>query len=162
MRMLPPIIALIIVALIANCAFVVREGQSALLLQLGRIEGVGSQAGADYKPGLHFKLPLIQQVVNYDRRVLNLEAAPERYFTNEKKAVTVDFYVKWRIENAVTYYQSFGADEFQSLANQRLAPIIKDSLRFEFSARTTSPSRCSSRSTSRPWTRSASTSSTCA
>jgi modulator of FtsH protease HflC len=146
MRILPPIIALLVVALIANCAFVVREGQSALLLQIGRIEGVGSQAGADYKPGLHFKMPLIQQVVTYDRRVLNLEAAPERYFTNEKKAVTVDFYVKWRIENAVTYYQSFGADEFQSLANQRVAPIIKDALRFEFSARSLNDLVASARS----------------
>ncbi len=146
MRVLPPILALLLVALIANSAFVVREGQSALLLQFGRIEGVGSSGGADYKPGLHFKLPLVQQVVRYDRRILNLEAAPERYFTAEKKAVTVDFYVKWKIDNPVTYYQSFGSDEFQTLANQRLAPIIKDALRFEFTSRSLNDLIASARS----------------
>ncbi len=146
MKMISPIIALIVVIIVANCAFVVREGQSALLLQFGRIEGVGSEAGSDYNPGLHFKLPLIKQVVRYDRRILNLEAAPERYFTAEKKAVAVDCYVKWRIDKPVQYYQSFGSDEFQTLANQRLAPVIKDALRFEFTSRSLSDLIASARS----------------
>jgi modulator of FtsH protease HflC len=135
MRMFAPIVVLIVVIVVASCVFIVPEGQSALLLQFGRIEGIGSEAGSDYNPGLHFKVPLMQQAVRFDRRILNLEATPERYFTAEKKAVAVDFYVKWRIEKPVVYYQSFGADEFQTLANQRLAPIIKDSLRFEFTSR---------------------------
>ncbi len=135
MRMFVPIVVLIVVLVVASCVFIVPEGQSALLLQFGRIEGVGSDAGSDYNPGLHFKVPLMQQAVRFDRRILNLEATPERYFTAEKKAVAVDFYVKWRIEKPVVYYQSFGADEFQTLANQRLAPIIKDALRFDFTSR---------------------------
>jgi membrane protease subunit HflC len=135
-RILPPIIALILVVLIANSAFVVREGQSALLLQFGRIEGADTAGeSADYLPGLHIKLPFVQQVVRYDRRILNLESQPERYFTSEKKAVNVDFYVKWRIENGAKYYRSFGADEFQSLAGTRLVPIIRNALRDEFNAR---------------------------
>ena len=146
MKMLVPIVALILVAVAANSAFVVREGQSALLLQFGRIEGAESSGGSDYKPGLHFKIPLIQQVVRYDRRILNLEAAPESYFTSEKKAVNVDFYVKWQIENPAKYYRSFGADELQSLASQRLAPIIKDALRFEFNARSLNELIASARS----------------
>ncbi|HZP65117.1 MAG TPA: protease modulator HflC [Rudaea sp.] len=136
MKLLTPILALILVVVLANSVFVVREGQSALLLQFGRIQGADSANGGDYGPGLHFKLPLVQQVVRFDRRILNLEASPDRsYFTSEKKAVNVDFYVKWRIENAAAYYRSFGVDELQSSANQRLAPIIKDALRFEFNAR---------------------------
>jgi len=134
MKLVSPIIALILVILIANSAFIVHEGQSALVLQFGRIQGAGTES-ADLKPGLHYKLPLIQQVVRYDRRILNFEAQPERYFTAEKKAVTLDFYVKWRIENPVTYYQSNGADELQTQANNCLAPIIKDALRFEFNSR---------------------------
>jgi membrane protease subunit HflC len=134
MKLFAPIAALILIVLIANSAFIVQEGQSALVLQFGRIEGSGTES-ADLKPGLHFKLPLIQQVVRYDRRILNFEAQPERYFTQEKKAVTLDFYVKWRIENPVTYYQSNGSDELQTQANNRLAPIIKDALRFEFTSR---------------------------
>ncbi|MBS0556387.1 MAG: protease modulator HflC [Proteobacteria bacterium] len=143
--MLPPVIALLMVALLANSAFVVPEGRSALVLQFGRIVGAGN-AAAEYAPGLHFKLPLIQQVVGYDRRILNLEAQPERYFTTEKKAVNVDFYVKWRIADPAAYYRSFGADPNQTLANQRLAPIIKDALRFEFTARTLNDLIASARS----------------
>ena len=135
MKILSSIVALIIIIVVVNCAFVVKEGQSALLLQFGRIEGFGTE-GADYGPGLHFKMPLVQQVVRYDRRILNLEGAPEPYLTSEKKQVLVDFYVKWRIDNPAVYYQSFGVDEFQSLANQRLSPIIKDAVRFEFNSRT--------------------------
>jgi len=136
MKILSSVIALIVIIVIVNCAFVVKEGQSALLLQFGRIEGFGTNQGADYGPGLHFKMPLVQQVVRYDRRILNLEGAPEQYLTSEKKQVLVDFYVKWRIENPALYYQSFGVDEFQTLANQRLSPIIKDAVRFEFNSRT--------------------------
>lgn len=134
MRFFAPIAALLLVVLIANSAFIVQEGQSALVLQFGRIEGAGTER-ADLKPGLHFKLPLIQQVVRYDRRILNLEAQPAPYYTQEKKAVLLDYYVKWRIENPVTYYQSNGSDEMQTQANNRLAPIIKDALRFEFNSR---------------------------
>ena len=146
MKMFAPILALALVVVAANSLFVVREGQSALLLQFGRIEGADSSSGSDYKPGLHFKLPLIQQVVRYDRRILNLEAAPESYFTSEKKAVNVDFYVKWQIENPAKYYRSFGADELQSSAANRLAPIIKDALRFEFNARSLNELVASARS----------------
>jgi membrane protease subunit HflC len=135
MKMLPPIIALILIVLVANSAFIVREGESALLLQFGRIEGSDSTTGSDYKPGLHFKLPLAQQVVRFNRRILNLDAKPESLFTSEKKAVIVDFYVKWKIENGAVYYRSFGADEFQSLAGQRLGSIIRNGLRDEFNAR---------------------------
>lgn len=135
MKLLPPILALILVLVVVNSAFIVQQGHSALLLQFGKIEGLGTTRGPDYKPGLHFKWPLIQQVVTYDRRILNLEAQPERYFTSEKKAVNVDFYVKWRISNPVSYYRSFGEDPMRSAADQRLAPIIKDALRFQFNAR---------------------------
>ncbi len=136
MKILTPVLVLIVIIIAVNCAFVVTEGQSALLLQFGRIEGVGTEAGSNYGPGLHFKLPMVQQVVRYDRRILNLEGAPEPYLTSEKKQVLVDFYVKWRIDNTAVYYQSFGSDEFQTLANQRLSPIIKDAVRFEFNSRT--------------------------
>jgi len=135
MRLLMPIVALILVALAANSVFIVREGRSALLLQFGRIEGGEAGGTPDYKPGLHFKIPLAQQVVRYDRRILNLEAKPDRLFTSEKKAVIVDFYAKWKIVNAATYYQAFGEDPYQTLAEQRLTSRIRNALRDEFNAR---------------------------
>ncbi|MGH8159488.1 MAG: protease modulator HflC [Rhodanobacter sp.] len=128
MKITSAIIAAVIVLLGLNSMFVVNEGQSALLLQFGRI------VHTDYQPGLHFKLPLIQQVMHFDKRILSLDAPPERYFTSEKKSVNVDFYVKWRVIDNAAYYQATGGD--QLIAAQRLTPIVKDALRFEFNART--------------------------
>lgn len=128
MKLTSAIIAAVIVLLGLNSMFVVSEGQSALLLQFGRI------VHTDYQPGLHFKLPLIQQVMHFDKRILSLDAPPERYFTSEKKSVNVDFYVKWRVIDNAAYYQATGGDEL--IAAQRLTPIVKDALRFEFNART--------------------------
>ena len=138
MKFLTPILALIIVVLAVNSAFVVKEGESALVTQFGRIQGDSGQASPDFGPGLHFKIPVIQTVVRFDRRMLNLEAKPERYFDSGKNPVTVDFYVKWQIDNPSLYYRSFGADSFQAQANSRLTPIIKDPLRFEFNSHTLS------------------------
>lgn len=127
MKALSAIIAALIVLIGMNGAFVVGEGQTALLLQFGRI------VATDYATGLHFKLPLVQQVVRFDKRILTLEAQPERYFTAEKKSVNVDFYVKWRIADVAAYYRATAGDELQ--AAQRLTPIVKDALRFEVNAR---------------------------
>lgn len=132
MKIATPIIALLLVLLVLNTAFIVREGESALLLQFGSIQGDAAGGDADYKPGLHFKIPLIQQVVKFDRRMLNLEAEPQRYFDSGKNPVKVDFFVKWQIENAPAYYRAFGSDPMQTQANSRLSSIIQDPLQFEF------------------------------
>jgi membrane protease subunit HflC len=126
-KILPAIIVVVIVILGLNSTFVVREGQSAILLQLGRIERT------DFTPGLYFKVPFLQQVMHFDKRILTLDAQPERYFTAEKKSVNIDFYVKWRIADNAAYYRATGGDVAQ--AEQRLAPIVKDALRFEVNAR---------------------------
>ncbi|HEU4670577.1 MAG TPA: protease modulator HflC [Dyella sp.] len=123
------IIAVILVALLGlNSMYVVGEGQSALLLQFGRIVRTGDA------PGLHFKLPVLQQVMRFDSRILTMDASPERYLTSEKKSVNVDFYVKWRIADNADYYRATGGDPVQ--AAQRLSPIVKNALRFEFNSRT--------------------------
>ena len=128
MRIGSAVIAALVILLGLNSMFVVSEGHSALLLQFGRI------VRTDYQPGLHFKLPVIQQVMHFDKRILSLDAPPERYFTSEKKSVNVDFYVKWRVADNAAYYRATGGDQLQ--AAQRLTPIVKDALRFEFNART--------------------------
>lgn len=128
MKITSAVVAVLLVLLGLNSMFVVSEGHSALLLQFGRI------VRTDYQPGLYFKAPLIQQVMNFDKRILSLDAPPERYFTSEKKSVNVDFYVKWRVADNAAYYRATGGDQLQ--AAQRLTPIVKDALRFEFNART--------------------------
>jgi membrane protease subunit HflC len=127
MKILSAIVAIAIVLFVTSSLYVVSEGHAALVLQFGRIVSSASD------PGLHFKLPLVQQVVPFDTRILTLDAQPERYFTSEKKSVNVDFYVKWRIADVDAYYKATAGDELQ--AAQRLTPIIKDALRFEFNAR---------------------------
>ncbi len=108
--------------------FIVREGQTAMVLNLGRV------VRTDLSPGLHFKWPLVETAPVFDRRLQVLQAEPERYLTSERKDVSVDFFAVGRIDNARAFYRATGGDE--SVAIARLAPIIKDSLRNEINART--------------------------
>jgi membrane protease subunit HflC len=129
MRLVTAIIAVLIVFFASTCAYIVNEGQSAILLQFGRIVEAG------VKPGLHFKLPApLQQALRFDRRILTIESAPERWQTSERKDVSVDFYVKWRVSDSSTYYTSVGGDETR--AQQRLTPIVKNGLRTAINSRT--------------------------
>jgi len=114
--------------LLMGSMYVVREGQAAIVLNLGKV------VRTDIGPGLHFKLPLIESARIFDRRLQILAAEPERYLTSEKKDVSVDFFAIGRIENVRTFYRATGGDE--SIASQRLAPIIKDALRNEINALT--------------------------
>jgi len=129
MRAATAVIAMLIVLFASTCVFVVSEGQSAILLQFGRIVEAGM------KPGLHFKLPTpLQQVQRFDRRILTLDSAPERYQTSERKDVSVDFFVKWRVADPSTYYTAVGGDETR--AQLRLAPTVKNGLRTAINSRT--------------------------
>jgi len=127
MKSFAALIAALLVLLGVNSTFIVREGETALLLQFGRIVHAG------YEPGLQWKLPFVQQVLRFDKRILGLDTKPERYLTSEKKSVLVDFYVKWKIDDVALYYGASGGAEDQ--ATLRLTPIVKDALRFEFNAR---------------------------
>ena len=122
-------IALAVVAafLLLGSTYVVREGETAMVLKFGR---VARTAG----PGLHVKYPLIETVFKFDRRLQVLDAEPERYLTSERKDVSVDFFAVGMIEDERAFYRATGGDE--TVAVQRLAPIIKDSLRNEINART--------------------------
>jgi membrane protease subunit HflC len=109
--------------------FVIDERQLAIKFQLGEI------IGSEFEPGLHFMKPLfINNVKKFDKRILTLDTRPERFLTGEKKNVTVDFFVKWRIKDPALYYTAFGGDERQ--AALRLLQIINNSLQLEFDHRT--------------------------
>ena len=89
----------------------------------------------DIQPGLHFRIPVIQTVRKFPAQILMLDARPDDFLTSEKKYVTVDFFVKWKIGNAADYFRATrGGDMGQ--AKQRLEEIMKDALRNEFSKRT--------------------------
>ena len=123
------IVVLVVVLLgLFGSAFVVREDQTAMVLNLGRV------SRADLQPGLHFKLPLVETAQVFDRRFQVLDTAPARYFTAEQKDVSVDFFAIGHISDVRAFYRATGGDE--SLANKRLAPIITDSLRNQINSRT--------------------------
>jgi membrane protease subunit HflC len=112
-----------------SMVFIVDEREVAIKFQLGEI------VKSDYEPGLHFKAPWpVNNVRKFDRRILTLDTPPERFLTGEKKNVTVDFFVKWRIKDPATYFTSFQGDELQ--ASRRLLEIVKNGLQLEFDNRT--------------------------
>ncbi|WP_395769526.1 protease modulator HflC [Arenimonas sp.] len=110
------------VILLLSSMFIVNESQTAIVLNLGKV------VRSDMKPGLHFKVPFVQQVRKFDRRLLTLDDNPERYLTVEKKDVEVDFFVKWRIKDVTAYYRATSGGNEEAAA-QRLTPIIKNTLR---------------------------------
>ena len=118
--------ALIVVSL---SMFVVDQRQNAIVFRLGEVVNVKTT------PGLYFKVPLLDNVRNFDVRILTIDTAePERFLTSEKKNVLVDLFVKWRITDVRQYYVSVGGDEAR--ASTRLQQTINDGLRAEFGNRT--------------------------
>jgi membrane protease subunit HflC len=125
----PVVIGLAVVAIVlSGSMFTVSQTQNALVFQLGEVVSVKQ------KPGLYFKLPLVQNVRFFDTRILTLDDAdPESFITSEKKNVLVDSFIKWRVVNAKQFYVSVGGDE--SRAAIRLKQTVNDGLRAEFGKR---------------------------
>lgn len=110
-----------------NSVFVVSELERAVLLEFGKV------ISADIKPGLHLKKPFINEVRKFDARVLTLDANPERFLTLEKKAVIVDSFAKFKVNDAQLFYTATSGDErrAEALLRQR----INNGLRNEISKR---------------------------
>jgi len=109
-------------------AFTVDQRQFAVVFQFEEYQRTISE------PGLKFKLPIVQKVRYFDRRILTMENNdPERFITSEKKNVLVDFFVKWRIKDPKQYYLSVRGDEV--MARIRLAQTVNAGLREEFGKR---------------------------
>ncbi|MGL1832442.1 protease modulator HflC [Rhodocyclaceae bacterium SMB388] len=109
--------------------FKVDKRDFAIIFQLGEIKEVISE------PGLKVKLPLIQNVRYFDKRILTIDSTePERFITAEKQNVLVDHFVKWRIIEPRLYYESVAGDEVR--ARTRLLQTVNSGLREEFGRRT--------------------------
>lgn len=108
--------------------FTVAQTEKAIKFRLGEI------VKTDFEPGMHFQVPLINNVKKFDNRLLTLDIKPERFLTSEKKNVMVDSFVKWRIKDVHKFYTTVSGDWHN--ANNRLEQIIKDGVRGEFSKRT--------------------------
>jgi len=120
---------LVVLVVLAMSIFTVDQRQFAIVFQLGEVKRVIEE------PGLNFKIPMIQNVRFFDKRILTLDnPEPERFITSEKKNVLVDSFIKWRIIDPKLYYISVGGDE--SRAKTRLNQTVNAGLREEFGKRT--------------------------
>ncbi len=121
-------LALLLAWVLVNSFFIVDQRERAVLFRFGELKE------ANFKPGLHLKLPIVQTVRSFDGRVLTLDNQTENFLTVEKKNVEVDYYVKWRIADPATYYRATNGQEL--VAMDRLAGIVNRGLRDEFGSRT--------------------------
>jgi membrane protease subunit HflC len=123
-------LGLLIVVVIAvnSTLFVVSEFERGVKLRFGKL------IEADIQPGLHVKVPFVDDVRIFDARILTVDAQPASFFTIEKKRLIVDSYAKWRIANVETYYKATGGVE--TVAHNRLANRVNTGLRNQFGTRT--------------------------
>ena len=122
------ILLVAILLVISNSIFTVDERELALKFRFGEV------IKADYEPGIHFKVPFVNNVGKYSKQILTINNPQELFLTLEKKNLFVDFFIKWKINDVQQYYISTGGDEL--VASQRLLETVKDGIRSEFAKRT--------------------------
>jgi len=128
-RILYSLLVLVAVILVVRASlFTVGEGQLA-------IKSIGGQiVDANFQPGLHIRIPLVEEVSRFDKRLITQLYRQELFLTREQEQLKVDFYVKWRIHDLRRYYEATGGTE--EVANDRLGETIKDSIKTVVTQRT--------------------------
>jgi len=116
------------VVIVSNTLFVVKETERAVMLQFGEL------VNSDIEPGLHAKIPWVNNVRKFDARIQTEDATPQRFLTLEQKALDVDSYAKWRIVDVGQFYVSTRGNV--GTAGSLLAQRINDGLRDQIGART--------------------------
>ncbi|WP_223786955.1 protease modulator HflC [Marinicella meishanensis] len=128
-KMIALLITLLVMAFLASLfLFAINERETAVKLRFGEVV----QAG--YEPGLHVKMPIVNNIVKFDSRIQTLDNAPERVFNTDNEYLMVDYYVKWKIQDVKQFYTSNGG--LIAKANANLTGVIKNALQEEFSVRT--------------------------
>ncbi|MFO7277541.1 MAG: protease modulator HflC [Pseudomonadota bacterium] len=127
-RAFPVVVLLGIAVLVAlTSLFTVRETELAIRTRFGEIVGMG------YGAGLHWKWP-IDRVVKFEKRILTQSFQGETFLTNDNRGLIVDFYMKWRVDDAPAYFRATGGRE--EIAGDRLAAIVKDGIKSVVAQRT--------------------------
>jgi len=116
-----PGIVLVFVAAMSSL-FVVDEREKALVLQFGQIKSVHEE------PGLYFKIPLIQEVVRYDDRILSLDTEVIEVTPSDDRRLVVDAFARYRIADAEAFRRAVGAGGLR-LAEDRLQSILNAQIR---------------------------------
>ncbi|ACV67784.1 protease modulator HflC [Desulfohalobium retbaense] len=118
-------VAVVLVLLLVGIGqsfYTVDETQRGVILQLGK--PVGETVG----PGLHFKLPFVQNVLLFDHRIQDYDANPAEILTEDKKNLVVDNYSRWRIEDPLKFYRTVRT---VSQGVSRIDDIVYSELRVE-------------------------------
>jgi membrane protease subunit HflC len=116
------IVVLLLFMLGASPLYVVDITQSAIVVELGKPVRTVTD------PGLYFKVPFIQEVTFFDKRLLTYDASAQDVITQDKKTLLIDNFAKWKIKDPLRVYQSF---QTQRSALRRLDDIIYSELRVE-------------------------------
>jgi len=122
------ILLALVVIVASNSLYVVKETQRGVLLKFGEV------VNPNLQPGIHIKVPFVNNVRLFDGRILTVDSPAERFFTQEKKALIVDSYAKFRVLDTATYYTATNGEEARAAG--LLAQRINDGLRNEVAVRT--------------------------
>jgi membrane protease subunit HflC len=115
-------LGLVVAFAIAQTAFTIGEREQGMIVQFGNPQRILQE------PGLYFKLPVIQNLVRFEKRVLTTDAQTAEYLTLDKKRVLVDHVSRWRIQDPLEFYRSV-RDQDRAMA--RLDDLISARLRQE-------------------------------
>ena len=121
------IIGVAVIIVLMNSFFIVTEKEQAIKIEFGKPIG-----GPIVKSGLHFKVPLIQTVIKFDKRVLEWDGIANEIPTKDNKYILIDTFARWKISNALEFYKSA---KNEMLAQSRLDDIIDGAVRDEISNR---------------------------
>ena len=107
--------------------FIVDPSQQALVLRFGEVVApLGHTRAAVEKPGLYWRLPLVDNVEYFDKRILNLDSPPLEIIASDQKRLVVDAFGRYKIVDPLKFYQSVGTVE---IANSRLSVILNSAVR---------------------------------
>jgi len=122
------IVGVVLAIVLWNSFYIVSQTERAVMLRFGRI------VEPDVKPGLHMKIPYVNSVRKFDARLMTLDSTTSRFLTLEKKALMVDSYAKWRVDDAERFYTATSG--MKQIADERLARRLEAALRDQFGKRT--------------------------
>ena len=122
------LLAVVALFLVSNSLYVIKETERAVLLQFGEV------VNPNIEPGLHWKIPFVNNVRKFDGRLLTVDSQPERFFTQEQKALIVDSYAKFRIKDTAKFYTATNGEESRAMG--LLSQRINNGLRNQVAVRT--------------------------
>ncbi|MBO8130285.1 MAG: protease modulator HflC [Candidatus Marinimicrobia bacterium] len=121
------IILAILIVLITQSIFILNETQQAIITQFGKPIG-----GAVQKAGIHFKIPFVQKVIIFDKRLLEWDGEPQEVPTKDNKFIKIDTFARWKITDPLSFYKSV---RNEAVAQSRLDDILDGTIRDEIANR---------------------------